>query len=88
MHEMDLREKLKQEVDSLNEDQLKQVESFIDQLHHRFEESQKRLQYLASTTPEERAREFQEWLAQFPRTGVTLPDEAFDRESIYSEDGC
>ncbi|MCU0551247.1 MAG: hypothetical protein MUC48_18020 [Leptolyngbya sp. Prado105] len=39
--------------------------------------------YLESTTPEERARDFQEWLAQFAKSGVSLPDEAYDRGSIY-----
>ncbi|MEA5550307.1 hypothetical protein VB713_04790 [Anabaena cylindrica UHCC 0172] len=35
--------------------------------------------------PETRAREFREWVSQIPETGLSLPDEAFNRDSIYEE---
>ena len=34
-------------------------------------------------TPSERADELLEWVAKLPETNLSLPDEAFDRSSIY-----
>jgi Asp-tRNA(Asn)/Glu-tRNA(Gln) amidotransferase B subunit len=34
-------------------------------------------------TPSERAREFREWVLQLPKGSPSLPDEAFNRDSIY-----
>jgi len=40
-------------------------------------------QYWAQTTPEQRAKDFIEWMNE-PKPAVPdLPDEAFSRESIY-----
>ena len=36
-------------------------------------------------TSAERAREFRNWSNQLPRTGVSLPNEAFNRDRIYEE---
>lgn len=80
-----LQEKIKREIDSLDEEQLKQVESFIASIKLQSDQSQASLQPWHSVTPEEWAKSFQEWTSQLPRTGVSLPDEAFDRESIYDE---
>ncbi|MGK7912324.1 MAG: hypothetical protein AB4050_12735 [Synechococcus sp.] len=35
------------------------------------------------SSPLEKARKFREWVSQQPETGISLPDEAFDRGSIY-----
>lgn len=35
--------------------------------------------------PEARAKEFREWVSQLPETGLSLSDEAFNRDSIYEE---
>lgn len=35
------------------------------------------------SSPSEKAREFREWVSQESETGMSLPDEAFDRGSIY-----
>jgi hypothetical protein len=34
-------------------------------------------------TPLERAKDFQEWVEQLPKTNVSLANEAFDRSKIY-----
>ncbi|GAP97536.1 hypothetical protein [Leptolyngbya sp. NIES-2104] len=82
-----LRDKVKQEIDRLNEDQLKQVEGFIASIKHQAEKPQALLQSWNAVTPEEWVKSFQEWTAHLPKTGVSLPDEAFDRESIYGDRG-
>lgn len=35
------------------------------------------------STHAERAHQFHEWTAQLPKTGISLPNEAFDRGNIY-----
>lgn len=35
------------------------------------------------SSPSEKARKFREWVSQRSQTGISLPDEAFDRGSIY-----
>ncbi|WP_420640918.1 hypothetical protein [Candidatus Leptofilum sp.] len=36
-----------------------------------------------NATPKERAEDFLEWVSGLNKTGQTLPDEAFDRGTIY-----
>jgi hypothetical protein len=38
-------------------------------------------------TPTEKAEQFRQWLAQFPKSSVNLPAEASLRENIYSDRG-
>ncbi|BAU11728.1 unknown protein [Leptolyngbya sp. NIES-3755] len=78
-----LKEKVKQQIDKLNEEQLKQVESFIATLQIQAQQSQEPRRFWETATPEEWVRSFQEMVAQFPKTGGSLSDEACDRESIY-----
>jgi hypothetical protein len=80
-----LREKVKQEIEQLSEDQLKQVESFIAAIQVQSEQSQKPKRFWETATQEEWLKDFREWTQQFPKTGGSLPDEALDRESIYGE---
>lgn len=79
-----LKEKVKQEIDKLNEDQLRRVEIFIASIQLEAEKSSVPL--WKRTTPAERARDLEEWASQFPKTGGGLPDKACDRENIYRED--
>lgn len=80
-----LREKVKQEIDELSEEQIKQVESFIAAIKLQSEQPHTSLRPWQTVTPEEWARNFREWTSQLPKTGVSLPDEAFDRGTIYRE---
>lgn len=82
-----LKEKVKQEIDKLNDEQLKQVESFIASIQAQFEQSQTPKRFWETATKEEWLKSFHEWVEQFPKTEVILPDEAFDRESIYGDRG-
>ncbi|BAY34398.1 hypothetical protein NIES2107_63030 [Nostoc carneum NIES-2107] len=38
-------------------------------------------------TPTEKAEKFRQWLAQFPKSSVSLPAEASLRENIYGDRG-
>lgn len=78
-----LREKLKQELDKLNEDQLKQISDFIAFIEFQAMQAKSSAPFWLSATPTERARDFQEWVSQLPQTHLSLPDEAFNRDSIY-----
>jgi hypothetical protein len=79
------REKLKQDIDRLNEVQLEQVEQFIADMQLQSEQPKKPLPFWQTATREEWLKDFREWTTQFPKTGGGLPDEAYDRESIYGE---
>lgn len=81
-----LREKLKQELDKLNEDQLKKVANFISLMESQSSKVASSFVPLwQKATPTERAKEFRNWISQLPTTSVSLPDEAFSRECIYEE---
>ncbi|MBE9012258.1 hypothetical protein IQ250_18840 [Pseudanabaenaceae cyanobacterium LEGE 13415] len=82
-----LKEKVKQQIDKLNDEQLKQVESFITAIQVQSEQSQTSKRYWETATKEEWLKSFHEWTQQFPKTEVILPDEAYDRESIYGDRG-
>ena len=38
-------------------------------------------------TPTEKAEQFRKWVAQFPKSSVSLPAEASRRENIYGDRG-
>lgn len=80
-----LREKLKQELDKLNEEQLKNVASFIAFIEFQARLAESSTPYWQRATPVERAAEFCEWVAQLPKASPSLPDKAFSRDSIYEE---
>ena len=80
-----LREKLKQELDKLNEEQLKKIADFIAFIEFQAKQIESSTLFWQSTTPVERAKEFREWVSQLPKTNLSLSDEAFSRESIYEE---
>lgn len=81
-----LREKLKQELDRLNEDQLKKIADFITLIESESERvTLSFVPFWQTATPAERAREFRDWISQLPRTNVSLSDEDFSRDLIYEE---
>jgi hypothetical protein len=81
-----LREKLKQELDKLNEDQLKKIANFISLIESQSSQvTSSFIPFWQKATPTERAKEFRDWISQLPTTSVSLPDEAFSRECIYEE---
>ena len=81
-----LREKLKQELDKLNEDQLKKVANFISLMESQSSKVASSFVPLwQKATPTQRAREFRDWISQLPTTSVSLPDEAFSCDCIYEE---
>jgi hypothetical protein len=80
---MVLRETLKQEIDTLNENQLSRIAEHILSLKTQAQNGIKTTPFWESATPEERSQDFLEWVSGLNRTGSTLHDEAFDRASIY-----
>lgn len=80
---MVLRETLKREIDTLNENQLSRVAEHILSLKAQTQNMIKTTPFWESATPKERSQDLLEWISGLNRTGSTLPDEAFDRSSIY-----
>lgn len=80
---MVLREMVKQEIDRLNENQLSRIAEYIVYLQAETQNGVKTTPFWESATPQERSQDFLEWVSGLNRTGSTLPDEAFDRASIY-----
>ncbi|MFM2060348.1 MAG: hypothetical protein RLZZ507_18 [Cyanobacteriota bacterium] len=80
-----LREKLKQELDHLDEEQLEKIADFIAFIQFQSQKFSDNTPLWQKLTPEARASEFQDWVSQLPETGVSLSDEAFSRDSIYEE---
>ena len=77
------RETVKQEIDNLNESQLSRIAEHISSLKAQAQNVIKTKPFWESATPKERAQDFLEWVSGLNRTGSTLPNEAFDRGSIY-----
>ncbi|MBW4473593.1 MAG: hypothetical protein KME45_24935 [Stenomitos rutilans HA7619-LM2] len=80
-----LREDLKKELDTLNDDQLKKVADFVAFIESQSEQAATSVPFWQRATPAERARDFRGWVLQLPKGSPSLPDEAFDRDSIYEE---
>ncbi len=80
-----LREKLKQDLDKFNEEQLKKIADFIAFIEFQSRQVESSVPFWQRATPAERAREFREWVSQLPKNSPNLPDEAFSRDSIYEE---
>ncbi|MBW4684593.1 MAG: hypothetical protein KME40_05710 [Komarekiella atlantica HA4396-MV6] len=78
-----LREKLKRELDKLSEQQLKQIADFIAFIEFKAEQITLSAPFWQRVTPIERAKEFREWISQLPKNSPSLPNEAFNRDSIY-----
>jgi len=77
------REILKREIDTLNESQLSRIAEFIMSIKAQEQQLLKSIPFWQRATPMERSQDFRTWVAGLPKTGLSLSDEAFDRESIY-----
>jgi hypothetical protein len=80
---MILRETVKKQIDSLNENQLSRIAAYITSLKAQAQSMIKTVPFWESATPKERAQDFLEWVSGLNRTGSSLSDEAFDRSTIY-----
>jgi hypothetical protein len=78
-----LREALKQEIDQLTEEQLKKLVDFVDFIKQQTQRTVETKSVWEHATAKERADDLCQWVTQLSQTNVTLPDEAFDRASIY-----
>jgi hypothetical protein len=78
-----LRECLKRELDKLDDEQLQKVADFIALIEFQSKQVVSPIPLWQRLTPTERAREFRQWVLQLPQNSPTLPDEAFNRDSIY-----
>jgi hypothetical protein len=79
---MTTRERLKQEIDQLNDQQLEAVAAFIAQ---QLQGDRSSTPLWQTATPTERAAYFRSWVAQLPKHSPSLPPEAISRDSIYDE---
>ncbi|MGJ3247125.1 MAG: hypothetical protein ACFE0I_13775 [Elainellaceae cyanobacterium] len=78
-----LRETLKQEIDRLNESQLRRIADFVALIKTQAQQLPKTIPFWQRATPVERAEDFRTWVAQLSETRLSLPNEAFDRGNIY-----
>ena len=81
--ELMLRETLKQEIDKLSDSQLRKIADFINLVKAQVQQVVQAIPFWQHATPVERAEDFRRWVAQLPKTSMTLSDEAFDRGNIY-----
>lgn len=81
-----LREKLKKELDKLNDEQLKKIADFIAFIESQSGQVTLSTPFWQRATPTERSREFRTWILQLPENGLSLPDAAFSRDTIYDDD--
>lgn len=80
---MMLRETVKQQIDTLNENQLSKIAEFIASIKTQAQQLMQTIPFWQRATPTERSQDFRQWVTGLPRTELSLADEAFDRESIY-----
>ncbi|MBE9040259.1 hypothetical protein IQ235_05560 [Oscillatoriales cyanobacterium LEGE 11467] len=78
---MTLKESLKQELDKLNEEQLKQVANFIAFVE--FATTRVNIPFWQTATPAQRAARWCESVAPRGTASPNLPDAALRRDSIY-----
>lgn len=77
-----VKEKLKEEIDKLNEDKQKKIADYMALIQ--FQSKQVELWYpYWQRTPSQRAREFPEWVSHLSKNSPSIPDEATIRDSIY-----
>jgi hypothetical protein len=80
-----LREELKRELDKLNDEQLKKIADYITFLEFQAHSASSSPPSKADSTSAEKAQAFRQWISQLPQNGLSLPDEAFNRDNIYAE---
>lgn len=81
-----LREDIKKELDKLNDEQLKKIADFIAFLEFQSRQVTPSTPFWQRATSLERSREFRQWISQLSNNGLSLPDEAFNRDTIYADD--
>lgn len=80
-----LREEIKKELDKLNNEQIKKIADFIAFVEFQSKQVTSSTPFWQRSTSVERSREFRKWISQLPKNGLSLPDEAFNRDNIYAE---
>jgi hypothetical protein len=80
-----LREDLKKELDKLDEEQLQKIADFIAFIEFQSRQATVSPPCWQRATSIERSRDFRQWVSQLPKEGSSLPDEAFNRDTIYAE---
>jgi len=78
------RDSVKQQIDALSESQLAQITEFISSLRNQTVRKLKIEPFWQVATPEERSQDFLQWVNALQKTELSLPDDAFDRASIYN----
>ncbi|MBP0039059.1 MAG: hypothetical protein J7519_15345 [Roseofilum sp. SID1] len=79
-----LLQQIKEKLDQFNDEQLNQIADFIDSIEAQAQRLPGQNRKLwQNTTPTERAQEFRDWVSGLARTNISLPDEAFNRDSLY-----
>jgi hypothetical protein len=81
-----LREDLKKKLDNLNDEKLKKIADFIAFIEFQSKQATSSTPFWQRATSVERSREFRTWISQLPNNGLSLPDEAFSRDTIYDDD--
>ena len=79
------KEDLKEEISKLDEQQISKVADYISSLKIRDSQAKLDEPTWRRLTPAERAKDFRGWVSQLPKSGSSLPDEAFSRDNIYEE---
>lgn len=80
-----LRENLKKELEKLKDEQLQKISDFIALIEFQPQQTPPPTSFWQKATSGQRAKEFREWVSQLPRNSLSLPDEAFERDTIYAE---
>jgi mRNA-degrading endonuclease RelE of RelBE toxin-antitoxin system len=80
-----LREDLKKELDKLSDEQLKKIAEFVAELEFQDRQSALSAPFWQRATSTERVKDLHKWISQLPKNSPSLPDEAFNRDSIYEE---
>ncbi|NES25909.1 MAG: hypothetical protein F6K41_45245 [Symploca sp. SIO3E6] len=78
-----LRDTLKEEIEHLSESQLRRVADYITLVKLQTQHTSQNEPLWQCATSAQRVQNFRAWVEQLPKTGLSLPDEAFNRESIY-----
>ena len=78
-----LKDSLKKEIDQLSPEQLRKIADLVVLLKSEAQAQGKAQAFWQRGTSKERAQNFREWVSNLSQTNRSLPDEAFDRESIY-----
>lgn len=71
-----LRETIKTQIDSLNENQLSRIAAYISSLTPQAKLVMKTKPFWQSATPKERSQDFLVWVSGLNKTGTSRPSES------------